>query len=109
MTITFQFGSKPLSVNHDQVPRIELSRGEVATGEICTIKIAGIESPQVYVSYSIDSRPMGQFGAYLGNDGTVVFEVSAATPKGTYEFHAVRTADNPVWVDFESPAKLIVK
>jgi hypothetical protein len=109
LTITFQPGSKPVTVKHDQVPRIELSRGEVATGQIYTLKITGIEGPQVYVSYTIDSNPMGQFGAYLGNDGTVAFEVSAATPRGTYEFHAVRTADNPVWVDFENAAKLIVR
>ena len=82
---------------------------EVTAGDTYRLTIAGIGGPQVYVSYSLDGKPMGQFGAYLGTDGAVDFQVSQSTPKGTYRFLAVRTEDNPAWIAFDNDVALVVK
>jgi hypothetical protein len=109
VTFALYFGRTSTAVAVGGIPHIELSRAEVMAGQSYSIKITGIKGPQVYVSYSIDGKPMGQFGAYLGEDETVTFELSEGTPKGTYQFNAVRNADNPGWVVFDDPAKLVVK
>jgi len=90
-------------------PHIELRPTEVTAGQSYSIKITGIAGPQVFVSYSIDGRPMGQFGAFLGTDGVVTFEVSASTPKGVYRFTAVQSAGDPTWTAFDGIVELTVK
>jgi len=73
------------------------------------IKITGIAGPELYITYSLDGKPMGQFNAYLGRDGSVKFPVSQSTPKGVYRFLAVRTSDNPVWTPFANDAAIVKK
>jgi hypothetical protein len=102
-------GGKPMPVPAGTKPHIELNRTEVTVGETYVMKITGVRGPQVYVSYSLDGKPMGQFGAYLGADGAVDFQVSASTPKGTYRFLTVRAADDTLWTSFENDAAITVK
>ena len=52
---------------------------------------------------------MGQFGAYIGADGSVYFQVSENTAKGAYRFLSVRDSQNSFWVDFEAPATITVR
>jgi hypothetical protein len=52
---------------------------------------------------------MGQFGAYLGADGAVDFQVSPSKPKGLYRFVAVRGAEDSVWIRFDNGAAVTVK
>jgi hypothetical protein len=91
---------------------IELSHSEVTAGQSYSMTITGLPgtaSRQVFVSYSLDGKPMGQFNAYLGRDGRFTFQVSTATRRGTYRFLAVRTADNPGWMSFDRDAAITVK
>jgi hypothetical protein len=90
-------------------PTVELSRTEVAIGDTYEMRISGIRGPQVFVSYSLDGKPMGQFGAYLGADRSVDFQITSSTPKGTYRFVAVRTADANDWREFDTPVEIVVR
>jgi hypothetical protein len=90
-------------------PHIALSRTEVFSGETYTMKITGIADPQVYVSFTLNGKAMGQFGAYIGTNGVVDFQVSPSTWKGTYRFLAVRPSVSPEWINFENDAEITVK
>lgn len=100
---------KPSSVADRIKPHIELSRAEVTAGDTYEMKIVGMRGSQVYISYSVDDNHMGQFGAYLGTDGCVAFQVSPSTPKGIYRFLAVKAADETLWIKFENDASITVK
>jgi len=100
---------KPSDIASGSRPRIELSRTEVAVGETYAIRISGLAALEVYISYSLDGKPMGQFSAYLGNDGAVEFPISQTTRKGTYRFLAVRPINDPVWIDFADNVAITVK
>jgi hypothetical protein len=109
MMVVWPPGAKPEHISAGSKPHAEVNRAEVRAGETYRLKISGIGDPEVYISYSLDGKPMGQFGAYLGTDGAVDFQVSQSTPKGTYRFLAVRTANNPAWISFDNDAVLAVK
>jgi len=107
--VAWSFGERPTRIAAGSKPHIEVNRTEVTAGDTYRLKIAGIGGPQVYLTYSLDGKPMGQFGAYLGTDGAIDFQVSQSTPKGTYRFLAVRTADQPAWIAFDNDVALAVK
>jgi hypothetical protein len=90
-------------------PRLQVDRATVTVGEVYLMTITGMADAQVYVSYSLDGRPMGNFGAYLGADNTVSFQVSESTPKGVYRFLAVRGANSQDWIGFENAATIVVR
>jgi hypothetical protein len=90
-------------------PRIELSRTQVTTGDTYVIRLTGVASSQVFISYSLDGKPMGQFDVYLGRDGTAEFPISEGTRKGTYRFLAVRDPNSPEWTSFVTAAAITVK
>jgi hypothetical protein len=90
-------------------PHIELSRTEITTGQSYTVKISEIAGHQVYISYSLDGKPMGQFIAEIGTLGSADFQVSPTTPKGTYRFLAIRKPDDSVWISFENDVSITVK
>jgi hypothetical protein len=102
-------GDRPSDQTLGLTPHIELNRTEVVTGDTYTMKVNGVRAAQVYITYSVDDVPMGQFGAYLGKDGSVDFQVSPSTPRGAYRFLAIRTADDPAWTRFNNDASIVVK
>jgi hypothetical protein len=109
VTALAQFSNRAQPIPRNGPPHLELSRTDVTAGQSYTIKITGVDGPQVFITYSIDDKPMGQFGAFLGSDGTVTFEVSEGTPKGVYRFHTVRSALDPSWMPFDNTAELTLK
>ncbi|HYR43774.1 MAG TPA: hypothetical protein VER98_12160 [Terriglobia bacterium] len=90
-------------------PHIELSRTEITTGQSYTVKIPGIGGHHVYISYTLDGTPMGQFATHIGTLGSAEFQVSPTTPKGTYRFLAIRKPEDSVWVSFENDVSITVK
>src|SRR5207249_8102727 len=79
---------------------IELSKTEVTSGDSYELKITGISRPQLSILYTLDEKPMGQLGVYLGTDGSATFRVSSVTRKGKYRFLAVRSSSDTDWVLF---------
>lgn len=90
-------------------PQLELSRTEARFGDVFWIKIEALAGQNALIRYSIDNKPMGQFGIYLGSNGSMHFEVSRFTIRGVYRFVAVRKPDDPQWVPLAHEAVLTIK
>jgi hypothetical protein len=90
-------------------PQLELSRTEAGLGDVFWIKIEALAGQNALIRYSIDNKPMGQFGIYLGSNGSMHFEVSRFTIRGVYRFVAVRKPDDPQWVPLAHEAVLTIK
>lgn len=98
-----------LQIASGMQPRMELSRTEAKLGDAFWIKIDAFAGQNVLIMYSIDNKPMEQFGVYLGFNGSMHFEVTRLTVKGVYRFTAVRKPDNPKWIPLAQEAVLTIK
>jgi hypothetical protein len=90
-------------------PQLELTRTEAGLGDVFSIKIEAFAGQNAFIRYSIDNKPMEQFGVYLGSNGSMRFEVSRFTTRGVYRFVAVRKQDDPQWIPLAHEAVLTIK
>jgi hypothetical protein len=98
----------PLATFGQRKFTVHVSRDIVTAGDRYILTLTGVEEREVFISYALNGKT-SEFRTSVGTDGSIDFHVAKDTTQGTYNFLAVRSSRDAVWVPFERPAKITVQ
>ena len=93
--------------NNSGVHTLRISRSEVGVGDSFALEISGFRDAPVELTYTFNEGRVQLFQTILDHQGRAKFDVSEATPKGSYHFLGFKVMGEPDW--FRADAAITVR
>ena len=93
--------------NNSGAHTLRISRSEVGVGDSFALEISGFRDAPVELTYTFNEGRVQLFQTILDHQGRAKFDVSEATPKGSYHFLGFKVMGEPDW--FRADAAITVR